>query len=154
MYTMGHNKEAPSSVRPFIHTVELKGRRGITAAVKGLFDEGALVNSICNRTFTSLQGRLGDPTPSTKTLLMADGARISSHGCWSGDVSLGGQTAHAGFEIFPSGGGWSLLVRKPLLQQFKAIHDYSDDTLMIPLMEVGAPWSTKQVNPIKHRMFQ
>ena len=70
---------------------------------------------------------------------MADGARVSSHGRWFGDVSLGGRTACAGFEIFPSGGGWSLLFGKPLLQQFRAVHDYSNDTLMIPL---NGSWST------------
>jgi hypothetical protein len=70
--------------------VKLKGKCGIVAAVEGLFDDGALVNSICNSTFASLRGRLGDPIPSTKTLLMADGAHVPSHGCCIGDVRLGG----------------------------------------------------------------
>jgi hypothetical protein len=43
------------------------------------------------------------------------------------------------FEIFPSEGGWSLLFWKPLLQQFQAVHDYNDDTLMIPS---DGEWST------------
>jgi hypothetical protein len=136
---VGYSKEGPTHAQPFIHTVELKGRKGITATVEGLFDNGAMVNSICNLTFASLHGRLGNPTPSTNTLLMTDGARVSSHGRWFGNVSLGGQTARAGFEIFPSGGGWSLLFGKPLLQQFQAVHDYSNDTLMIPL---NGSWST------------
>jgi hypothetical protein len=38
----------------------------------------------------------------------------------------------AAFEIFPSGGGWSLLFGKPLLWAFQAIHNYEDDTLRIP----------------------
>jgi len=138
-YTVGHNKDHPTPVQPFIHTVELKGRRGITAVVEGLFDDGALVNSICNSTFASLWERLGNPTSSSKTLLMADGARVSLHGCWLGDVSLGGRTARAAFEIFPSRGGWSLLFGKPLLQQFQAIHDYGNDILMIPS---NGSWST------------
>jgi hypothetical protein len=58
MYKVGYNKDSPSRVQPFIqpfiHTVELKGRRGITTAVKGLFDDGAMVNSICNLAFASL----------------------------------------------------------------------------------------------------
>jgi len=107
--------------------------------IEGLFDDGALVNSICNSKFATLQARLGKPTPSTKTLLMADGARIASRGCWMGDVTLGGKTARASFEIFPSGGGWSLLFGKPLLEQFKAVHDYSNDTLSIPL---NGEWQT------------
>jgi hypothetical protein len=98
-----------------------------------------MVNSICNLAFASLRGRLGDLTLSENTLLMADGACVSSHGRWFGDVSLDGRTVRAGFEIFPSGGGWSLLFGKPLLQQFRAVHDYSNDTLMIPL---NGSWST------------
>jgi hypothetical protein len=80
MYTMGHNKDHPMSIQPFIHVVELKGRRGITSMVEGLFDDGTLVNSICNLKFASLQEQLGNLAPSSKTLLMADGAHISSHG--------------------------------------------------------------------------
>ena len=45
---------------------------------------------------------------------------------------LKGHIVKGVFEVFPSGGRWSLLFRKPLLKQFKAIHDYKHDTLMIP----------------------
>jgi hypothetical protein len=83
------------------------------AAVKGLFNDGVLVNSICDSKFPSLQGHLGNPTPSTKTLLLADGASVPSHRCWIGDVRLGGQTTQVQFKIFPSGGEWSLLFGKP-----------------------------------------
>ena len=62
-----------------------------------------------------------------------------SHGRWIGDVMLGGKTACASFEIFPSGGGWSLLFGKPLLEQFKAVHNYGDDTLLILL---NGEWRT------------
>ena len=43
-----------TTTRPFIHAVELKGKKGIAQSVKGLFDEGAMVNSICNRVFRVL----------------------------------------------------------------------------------------------------
>jgi len=49
-----------------------------------------------------------------------------------GNVGLGGHTVRAAFEIFPSGKGWSLLVGKPLLQEFEAVQDYKQDTLHIP----------------------
>jgi len=70
---------------------------------------------------------------------MADGTSIPSQGCWSGDVSLGGCTVKESFEIFPSGGGWSLLFGKPLLRKFKAVHDYGNDTIKIPQ---NGRWST------------
>jgi len=116
----------------------LKGE-GAAVEVNGLFDDGAMVNSICNSTFTLLKDTLGELVPSRRTLRMADGTCVPSHGCWSGDVILGGQTVEGSFEVFPSGGGWSLLFGKPLLQEFKAIHNYENDTLMIPF---NGEWTT------------
>ena len=43
------------------------------------------------------------------------------------------------FKVFPSSGSWSMLVGKPLLKQFEAIHNYKDDTLKIP---VNGKWTT------------
>ena len=36
------------------------------------------------------------------------------------------------FEVFPSGGRWSLLIGKLLLKQLRAIHDYGTDTIKLP----------------------
>lgn len=118
--------------RPFMHGVGLKGKKGILAEMQGLFDDGAMVNSICRNAFASMENRLGNLSPSSRTLRMADGTQVPSNGCWKGEVVLGGQTVKSQFEVFPSGGGWSLLFGKPLLEQFKAIHDYGSDTLIIP----------------------
>jgi hypothetical protein len=139
LYTVRYSKDRFQHIQPLIHMVGLKGKSGLMTKVEGLFDDGALVNSICNSMFATLRDQLGELIPSNKTLLMADGAQILSHGQWVGDVILGGRTAHANFEIFPSGGGWSLLFRKPLLQQFKAVHNYDNDTLMIPFY---GDWNT------------
>ena len=131
MYNVG--KSDPEAItKPFIHPVELQGKKGITSTIRGLFDEGALVNSICSKRFAPLQHTLGTPTPSSKILQMANGGLVSSDGHWCRDVSLGGKTVRACFKNFPSGGGWSLLFGKPLLRQFGAIHNYGTDTLMIP----------------------
>ena len=70
---------------------------------------------------------------------MADRTHFPSQGRWSGDVTLGGRMVKGSFEVFPSGGGWSLLFGKPLLRKFKAIHDYGNDTIRIP---VNRKWST------------
>jgi hypothetical protein len=117
---------------PFVHPVELKGEAGDMVKIEGLFDDGAMVNSICEKIFTLMKDALGEPATSEKALRMADGTIVPSRGRWSGEVTLGGQTANGSFEIFPSGGGWSLLFGKPLLRTFKAIHSYDDDTLKIP----------------------
>jgi len=89
LYAIGQN-DSESITQPFIHAVELKGIKGTATNVDGLFDEGALVNSICNQVFPSLQRTLGALTPSSKILRMADGRRIFSDGRWCGNVTLGG----------------------------------------------------------------
>jgi len=121
-----------SLVHPFVHPVGLEGETGSVVEIDGLFDDGAMVNSICKDTFVLKKDALGKLTTSEKLLCMADGTIVPSYGRWSGGVTLGGRTAKAAFEIFPSGGGWSLLFGKPLLQAFQAIHNYKDNTLRIP----------------------
>lgn len=79
-----------------------------------------------------MKDSLGKLLPSSCTLQMASGTCIPSLGRWIGDVHLGTQNVTSMFEVFPSGGGWSLLFGKPLLKQFKAIHDYGNDTIYLP----------------------
>ena len=138
LYTVSRNV-SETTVHPFVHSVELKGKKGIPLKIKGLFDDGAMVNSICKSAFALLKDKLGKLAPSQRTLRMADGTLVPSNGCWSGDVTLGGKSVRGTFEIFQSGSGWSLLFGKPLLKEFKAIHNYNDDTLMIPL---NGEWTT------------
>jgi hypothetical protein len=128
-----------TTTRPFVHSVELKGKKGITQSVNGLIDDSAMVSSICSTVFSALRKSLGTLAPSPKMLRMADGTRVPSQGQWLGDISLGGRTVKESFEVFPSGGSWSLLVGKPILRKFKAVHDYGDDTLKIPL---NGTWNT------------
>ena len=132
LYTVGEKDGNTATTRPFIHQVELQGTKGGLVYLKGLFDNGAMVNAICSSIFGKLSHVLGHLQPSTKTLRMADGNHVKSHGRWVGNVGLGGHTVRAAFEIFPSGKGWSLLVGKPLLQEFEAVQDYKQDTLHIP----------------------
>jgi hypothetical protein len=124
--------EAEETEHPFVHPVGLKSETGDTVKIDGLFDDGAMVNSISKKTFAAAKNLLGELAASEKSLRMADGTIVPSCGRWSGRVTLGGQSANGSFEVFPSGGGWSLLFGKPLLRAFKAVHNYEDDTLKIP----------------------
>ncbi|KII90757.1 hypothetical protein PLICRDRAFT_106573, partial [Plicaturopsis crispa FD-325 SS-3] len=91
-----------------------------------------MVNSICQNVFRGLRPSLGALKTSSRVLRMADGTVVPSQGQWEGEVSLGGVLARAAFEVFPSGGGWSLLFGKPLLTRFRALHDYGTDMLHVP----------------------
>jgi hypothetical protein len=62
MYTIGKD-ESEAITKPFIHPVGLKGKKGITSKIEGLFDDGTLVNSICSKKFALLWHILGAPTP-------------------------------------------------------------------------------------------
>jgi hypothetical protein len=62
LYTTGDDTEA--TTQPFVHEVELKGKKGSKAKIKGLFNDGAMVNSICNKAFTALRNTLGALTTS------------------------------------------------------------------------------------------
>jgi len=50
---------------------------------------------------------------------------------WSGVLELEGLQAEGEFEIFDSSGGWEFLFGKLLLHCFKALHDFSMDTVTI-----------------------
>ena len=129
---IANSNSLETKASPFIQTVGLKGENGILTNMRGLFNDGAMVNSLCKSTYTSLRNNLGTLVPSSKQLRMANGTIVPSTGKWTGNVHLGSRTVKSSFEVFPSGGGWSLLVGKPLLKQLKAVHKYETDTIELP----------------------
>lgn len=62
---------------------------------------------------------------------MADGLLVPSMGVWAGMISWGPINIQTFFEVFPSRGSWSMLIGKPLLEQVRAIQDYSSDTILL-----------------------
>ncbi|KAG1774665.1 hypothetical protein EV702DRAFT_1237852 [Suillus placidus] len=62
---------------------------------------------------------------------MANGTIVPSKAVWRGEVVIAGIRTQGEFEVFDSGGGWSFLFGKPLLQAFKAVHEYETDTVRI-----------------------
>ena len=52
------------TINPFVHAVELKGEKGIGVKIDRLFDDGAMVNSICKKAFALLKDKLGELAPS------------------------------------------------------------------------------------------
>ena len=131
LYTVREKDGNTTITQPFIHQVRLQGRKGGLVYLKGLFDNGAMINTICSSLFRRISHILGRLQPSMKTLCMADGSHVKLHGQWVGNVGLGGHTIQTAFEIFPSGKGWSLLFGKLLLWEFEAVHNYKQDTLHI-----------------------
>ncbi|KAF8125671.1 hypothetical protein K438DRAFT_1487010, partial [Mycena galopus ATCC 62051] len=55
------------------------------------------------------------------------------YGRWWGEVSVGGVSATAWFEIFECGGAFDVLLGKPWLHTVRATHNYVTDELHICL---------------------
>ncbi|KAJ7248274.1 hypothetical protein B0H12DRAFT_986450, partial [Mycena haematopus] len=117
---------------PFICGIEVEGPQGELERIRALEDDGALVNAMCTALYEVIKHRIGRLQQSEKTLRMANGALVPSTGYWEGYIRFGGARVRASFEVFPSGGSWSFLFGKPLLESFRAVHDYAADTITVP----------------------
>ncbi|KAH7919477.1 hypothetical protein BV22DRAFT_987923, partial [Leucogyrophana mollusca] len=122
---------SPSTCKPFLQCIELAGPKGEVVRVKALFDDGAMVGAMCSTVFHKVKHRLGGWQPSTRKLRMANGTVIRSKAIWHGEITIGQVQAKGHFEVFNSGGGWQFLFGKPLLQAFKAVHEYETDVVHI-----------------------
>ncbi|KZP07423.1 hypothetical protein FIBSPDRAFT_716789, partial [Athelia psychrophila] len=114
---------------PFLHNLKLHGPRGELVHVKGVFDDGTMVNVIGAEAFEKFRHRLASVGQSSSLLKMADGSLVRSAGKWCGPVEVEGTTRHGQFEVFPSGGSWDLLFGKPLLTTFNMTHRYETDEI-------------------------
>ncbi|KAF8808215.1 hypothetical protein BYT27DRAFT_7004532, partial [Phlegmacium glaucopus] len=120
---------------PFVHGIELAGTRGEVVRFCSVFDDGALVNAIDEVMYRESRNRLLALECSTKILQIADGRLVASKGVWKGWVTVRGVWHKGVFEVFSSNNAWAVLFGKPLLEAFKAIHDYSEDVICLPLNE-------------------
>ena len=75
--------------------------------------------------------RLGTTSPSSQLLWVANGTVIRSEARWKGRIEVAGVSTEVTFEVFDSGGKWDFLFRKTLLEAFKAIHNYEQDTITL-----------------------
>ncbi|KAJ7798025.1 hypothetical protein B0H14DRAFT_3492967 [Mycena olivaceomarginata] len=133
MYAVGVKETTGGGTSvPFIGEIEAEGPRGEVVKICALVDDGALVCAMCTEMYEGVKHRIGGLQRSGKTLKMANGALVSSRGYWDGYVQFGGVRVRMVFEVFPSGGLWSFLFGKPLLERFAAVHDYGTDTIKIP----------------------
>lgn len=140
LYRVGYGEESVRSV-PFVHTVCLMGPRGEVVRIRSVFDDGAMLNAIDAGVFEMVKGRLAGMMESSKILRMADGRLVQSQGMWIGEVEVEGLRRSGSFEVFDSGGAWSLLFGKPLLAAFDAFHGYGLDEVHIPIPSSEA-WVT------------
>ncbi|THV05881.1 hypothetical protein K435DRAFT_585948, partial [Dendrothele bispora CBS 962.96] len=116
---------------PFVHRVSIVGWEGRLVSVDGLFDDGAMVSAMSTSKYQELKSDLHRLLPLRCVLRMANGVEVPSIGRWKGGFEIDGVKAIGEFEVFDGGTSWEFLVGKPLLQAFKAIHHYENDTVEV-----------------------
>jgi hypothetical protein len=136
LYMVGHVTTTEQQVEakeivPFLHQVLLEGLRGEIVRVRALFNNGAMVGAMCVSVFDKVKHRLHNWSQSKRPLDMANGNIVNLLAKWSGMIEIKGIRAKGEFEVFNSGGGWGFLFGKPMLQAFRAIHEYETDTIHI-----------------------
>jgi hypothetical protein len=136
LYGVGDIVKKATSI-PFVQNVQLKGPKGEIVRMRSVFDDGAMVNAIDAKVYSQVKPRLSPLQLSKRLLRMADGRLVPSMGTWSGMVSVVDVEHYGEFEVFDSGNAWALLFGKPLLKEFRAIHDYDMDEIYLP---IGDDW--------------
>jgi hypothetical protein len=127
LYSVG-SEEA----KPFKHGIHIKGLGAkVEISLQGLFDDGAMVAAMSKPAYTKFQEKLGPLYPSERRLKMADGTITTPLGVWRGHIQIGTVEVEGEVEVFGEKCGWEFLVGKPLLQKFRAVHDYTNDTIHI-----------------------
>jgi hypothetical protein len=83
---------------------------------------------------------------------MANRVLVPSQAAWTGTFKIKGVKACGTFKVFNSSGRWSFLFGKPMLQAFKALHDYTTDTIQVRDDKCPAMLMNQIANP--HHMGQ
>ncbi|KAK7040682.1 hypothetical protein VNI00_009588 [Paramarasmius palmivorus] len=99
--------------------------------VRASVDDGAMVPAIDEAVYREMKDKIGGWRPSSKWFRVANGALVPGVASWTGKVRIKGVEVIGTFEVFDSGGSWKILFGKPLLKQFRAIHDYEEDSIKV-----------------------
>jgi hypothetical protein len=67
LYSVGYEQKKKTTL-PFIHMLSLEGPKGKVVRIRGLFDDGALVNAMCSTVFDKVKRRLGPGVTSKRQL--------------------------------------------------------------------------------------
>ncbi|KAF9077424.1 hypothetical protein BDP27DRAFT_1413839 [Rhodocollybia butyracea] len=120
-----------ASVPKFV-TIELQGNdNGRLRVDAALVDGGAMVSAMDKGLFEKVKNQITGWEPSVRRLRMANGVIVPATAQWRGKVLLQGEEVEGVLQVFDSGGGWDVLLGKPLLKAFGAVHDFADDSVVV-----------------------
>ncbi|KAF8142503.1 hypothetical protein K438DRAFT_1451241, partial [Mycena galopus ATCC 62051] len=104
---------------------------GEKVRVMATWDTGAAVGAIDKKFYELRERRMGLLSAPTKRLRMADGTVVEVFGHWEGEVEIEGVRETCAFEVFDSGGGWDVLLGKPLQATFGVVHNMKRDVVTL-----------------------
>ncbi|KAF9061829.1 hypothetical protein BDP27DRAFT_1428524 [Rhodocollybia butyracea] len=120
-----------ASVPKFV-TIELQGKDNRRLRVDAaLVDGGAMVSAMDKGLFEKVKNQITGWEPSVRRLCMANGVIVPATAQWREKVLLQGEEVEGFLQVFDSGGGWDVLLGKPLLKAFGAVHDFADDSVVV-----------------------
>ncbi|KAG1739437.1 uncharacterized protein EDB91DRAFT_1082378 [Suillus paluster] len=131
LYSISDDLEEVTESVPFTTQAILYGPGGKTSCFQVNVDDGAMVNVIDLKVFHKVERNLKRLIRSNQSLRMADRSIVPSHGLWQGTFQWNKVKIRTSFKVFDSGGAWSMLIGKPLLEQLGAKHDYAQDAITI-----------------------
>ncbi|KAJ3974633.1 hypothetical protein EV361DRAFT_793873, partial [Lentinula raphanica] len=111
--------------------LELKDVEGKMLRVDALVDGGAMVAAMDKTYYEKVKDRIKGWERSDKRLRMANGLVVPAVAQWKGVVKLQGTSVEGVLQVFDSGGGWEVLLGKPLLHALGVVHDFWDDSLRV-----------------------
>jgi hypothetical protein len=120
--------------------------------VRAVFNDSAMICTMSIDIFKQVKHWLEGWLPSTRILCMANRALVPSQATWTGTFEIKGIKARGTFKVFDSSSRWSFLFGKPMLQAFKALHNYTTDTIQVRDDEHPATLTNQIANP--HHMGQ
>ncbi|KAJ7091630.1 hypothetical protein C8R44DRAFT_531971, partial [Mycena epipterygia] len=116
---------------PFMQRMSFMGPRGERVRVRALWDGGAQVSALSTAFYQARARRLGPALPPRRRLRMADGRVVDEYGQWNGEFEVEDVRGNCTFEIFDGGGGWDVLIGKPLQAMLGAVHDMAADVVTL-----------------------
>lgn len=126
-------------VRPFRQRIQLLGPKDYAVRSTAQVDNGAIRNCIGLHIWKAYGLCLGNLTPTTTRVSVANNSKVQCAGTWSGRVRIGGTESLTHFLVFECNKAFDVILGKPWLHEVRAIHNYIADVIEIDSGTEGAP---------------
>ena len=117
---------------PFKHRAFLEGKGKEAINIKAMWDDGCMITALSTKKYEDVKELMKGWEALQCRLRMANGNIVQSTAYWKGNLTVEGTTREVNIEVFDSAGGWEFLLEKPVMEIFRFIHDYSNDTVIVP----------------------